>query len=159
MMHSIRHLVPGDVVLFRKLNAMFAAAFDDADSYAGAIPSDRYLECLLDKPSVIALVALDKDDVVAGLVAYVLDKFERERSEIYIYDLAVAQSHRRRGIATALIRELARIARKIRAYVIYVQADRGDEPAVRLYESLGKREEVFHFDIDVSLIISARVGN
>lgn len=33
------------------------------------------------------------------------------------------------------------------AWVIYVQADRGDEPAIRLYESLGVREEILHFDI------------
>ncbi len=31
------------------------------------------------------------------LAAYVPDKFERERREIYIYDLAVADGHRRRG--------------------------------------------------------------
>ena len=47
---------------------------------------------------------------VSPLVGYVLDKFEQERSEVYIYDLAVAESHRRRGIATALIARLQRIA-------------------------------------------------
>jgi aminoglycoside 3-N-acetyltransferase I len=36
--------------------------------------------------------------------------------------------------------------------VIFVQADTGAEdiPAVRLYESLGTREEVLHFDIHVA---------
>ena len=76
-----------------------------------------------------------------------LEKFEQERSEIYIYDLAVAEVHRRRGIATALIGELQRIAAATGAWVIYVQADYGDEPAVALYEKLGTREEVMHFDI------------
>jgi aminoglycoside 3-N-acetyltransferase I len=32
---------------------------------------------------------------------------------------------------------------------MYVQADRGDQPAIRLYESLGTREDVHHFDIPV----------
>jgi aminoglycoside 3-N-acetyltransferase I len=85
--------------------------------------------------------------VVGGLAAYVLEKFEQERREIYIYDLAVAEQHRRKGIATRLINELRQIARERGAYVIYVQADIIDEPAVKLYESLGKREEVLHFDI------------
>jgi aminoglycoside 3-N-acetyltransferase I len=31
--------------------------------------------------------------------------------------------------------------------VIYVQADHGDAPAISLYESLGTREDVLHFDI------------
>jgi aminoglycoside 3-N-acetyltransferase I len=31
--------------------------------------------------------------------------------------------------------------------VIFVQADIGDDPAIKLYESLGTREDVHHFDI------------
>ena len=76
-----------------------------------------------------------------------LDKLEQRRSEIYIYDLAVAEAHRRQGIATALIEELKDIASRIGAWVIYVQADYGDEPAIALYEKLGTREDVMHFDI------------
>ena len=87
--------------------------------------------------------------MVGGLVAYELDKFEQERSELYIYDLAVQEHHRRHGIATALIERLRSIASARGAWVIYVQADYGDEPAIALYEKLGTREEVMHFDIDV----------
>ena len=35
------------------------------------------------------------------------------------------------------------------AYVIYVQADLGDEAAIALYSKLGLREGVLHFDIAV----------
>jgi aminoglycoside 3-N-acetyltransferase I len=34
--------------------------------------------------------------------------------------------------------------------VIFVQADRADAAAIRLYASLGTREEPYHFDIDVA---------
>src|SRR3546814_11981030 len=80
--------------------------------------------------------------MVCRIAAYVLPKFEQERSEIYIYDLAVAQAHRRQGIATAMIDELRRIASQRGAWVIYVQADLGDEPAIALYTKLGMREDV-----------------
>lgn len=93
------------------------------------------------------MAALRDDEVVGGLAAYVLDKFERQRSEIYIYDLAVADGHRRTGIATALIDALRGIARRLGAWVVFVQADRGDTPAIALYSKLGTREEVLHFDI------------
>ncbi len=73
----------------------------------------------------------------------------RERSEIYIYDLAVLPAHRRQGIATALVGELKQVAAARGAYVVFVQADCGDAPAVALYSRLGKREEVLHFDIAV----------
>jgi len=90
---------------------------------------------------------LNSGEVVAGLAAYELRKFEQERSEIYIYDLAVAAAHRRKGIATALIRELQGIATERGAYVIFVQADVIDSAAIALYSKLGVREDVLHFDI------------
>jgi aminoglycoside 3-N-acetyltransferase I len=93
---------------------------------------------------------LKNGSVVGGIAAYELQKFEQERSEIYIYDLAVAAAHRREGIATALIQELKKIGAAREAYVIFVQADIGDIPAIELYTKLGTREEVLHFDIAVA---------
>jgi aminoglycoside 3-N-acetyltransferase I len=49
----------------------------------------------------------------------------------------------------ALIRELQRIGDDRGAYVIFVQADPPDEPAIALYSKLGVREELLHFDIPV----------
>ena len=88
-------------------------------------------------------------EVVGGLAAYELDKFEQDRREIYIYDLAVIERHRRRGVATGLIGELRKIASEQNVYVIFVQADTEDGPAIALYESLGTKETAYHFDIDV----------
>jgi aminoglycoside 3-N-acetyltransferase I len=150
MTYSYHQLTATDLPLLKRLLKMFGEAFDDVPTYQDAVPSDDYLTSLLAKPHFIALTATAGDEVVGGLAAYVLDKFERDRREIYIYDLAVAGPHRRRGIATSLIKQLVEIARDQRAYVIFVQADRGDEPAIKLYESLGTREDVHHFDIGVS---------
>ena len=82
--------------------------------------------------------------------AYELEKFERARSEFYIYDLAVSEKYRRRGIATSLIQRLREIAARRGAWVIFDQADCGDDPAIALYEKLCAGEEVLHFDIRVS---------
>jgi len=144
---TVRSLGPDDVGSLRDLLRVFGEAFDDAERYSGAQPSQSYLERLLRGDSFIGIAALEGDDVVGGLAAYELPKFEQERSEIYIYDLAVAAAHRRRGIATALIDELKRVAAARGAWVIFVQADRGDEPAIALYSKLGAREDVLHFDI------------
>lgn len=128
---------------------MFGKAFGDEHSYGERRPGAVYLAGLLTRDEFIALAATDGDQVVGGLAAYELRKFEQERSEVYIYDLAVAASHRRRGIATRLIEALRHIARVRGAYVVYVQADCGDQPAIALYTKLGRREDVLHFDIDV----------
>jgi len=120
-----------------QLLAVFAEAFEDPDAYQGAVPGDDYLQRLLGKPHFIALAALDGETVVGGLAAYELEKFERARSEVYIYDLAVRAESRRRGVATQLISTLQGIARDRGAWVIFVQADRGDEPAIRLRQRIG----------------------
>jgi aminoglycoside 3-N-acetyltransferase I len=62
-------------------------------------------------------------EVVGGIAAYMLPKFEQERSEMYIYDLAVASAHRRQGIATAMIGRLKVIASERGAYVVLFQND------------------------------------
>lgn len=149
MSYTFKQLRSDEVALMKELIQVFAVAFEDQDSYQSDVPSDEYLRTWLGKPHVIALIAQDGESVVGGLVAYELEKFEQDRREIYIYDLAVAEAHRRKGIATNLINELKRIAKERDAYVIYVQADHGDEPAIRLYESLGTKEDVYHFDITV----------
>jgi len=148
-MAQIRRVSPDDIELFRNSMLVFGEAFREMDTYTKKIPSEEYIRALLQKDSFIALVALEDGKVVGALAAYVLEKFEQERKEIYIYDIAVSEAYRRRGIATALIKRLKDIAKEVEAYVIYVQADRGDEAAIRLYESFGKKEEVLHFDIDV----------
>jgi aminoglycoside 3-N-acetyltransferase I len=88
---------------------VFGDAFGEAEKYGGG-PDDAYLARLLAKDHFIALAATKDGAVVGGLAAYELEKFEQARSEIYIYDLAVAAAQRRQGIATALIEGLRRIA-------------------------------------------------
>jgi aminoglycoside 3-N-acetyltransferase I len=63
--------------------------------------------------------------------------------------LAVLEGHRRKGIATGMIGALSKIAAERQVYVIFVQADLGDSPAIALYESLGTKETAHHFDIEV----------
>jgi aminoglycoside 3-N-acetyltransferase I len=149
---TITRLGPDDLRWMHQLLTVFSEAFDDPESYDSARPDDNYLLDLLSSPGFFAVVAIEAEQVVAGLAAYELRKFEQQRSELYIYDLAVAESHRRRRIATALIERLGREAAAIGAWVVYVQADYGDEPAIALYQKLGTREDVMHFDIPVTQV-------
>jgi aminoglycoside 3-N-acetyltransferase I len=148
---SIRHLTPNDTELLAALLTIFGEAFNEVETYGGKRPGAEYLKQLLSGESFIALVALKGGQTVGGLAAYELRKFEQQRSEIYIYDLAVSETHRREGIATALINELKTVAASRGAYVIFVQADIGDEAAIALYTKLGIRENVLHFDIAVGV--------
>lgn len=131
----------------RALNAVFGDAFDDPELYRADTPDDAWLARVLGRDHVIVLAAETDGRITGGLVAYELEKLEKARTEVYLYDLAVDARHRRRGIATALIRRLGAIAHQRGAWVVFVQADPPDAAAVALYGKLGQREAVLHFDI------------
>ncbi|MDY6781495.1 MAG: AAC(3)-I family aminoglycoside N-acetyltransferase [Cyanobacteriota bacterium] len=147
---EILQLKPTDVLQFEEMMTLFGEAFEEIATYCDNRPSRLYLESLLASHDFIAIAAIQQEKVVGGLAAYELKKFEQERSEIYIYDLAVAASHRRQGIATALIQKVRKVASERGIGIIFVQADYQDAPAIALYEKLGARAEVLHFDIAVS---------
>ena len=129
---------------------MMGDAFEDRATYTAAQPEATYISELLADDRFIAIAAFEDSTVVGGLAAYVLPKFEQARREMYLYDLAVAAPFRRKGVASALITALRDEAAACGAYVIFVQADPPDAPAVALYERFGTREDVYHFDIPVN---------
>lgn len=158
---EVHLLKADDTAMLRDMLVMFGHAFDDVPAYTHQQPDDAYLHGLLASSTFIAIAAVNGADpaavtggrcVVGGLAAYVLPKFEQARSEVYIYDLAVAAAHRRQGIATALISAVCAEASRRGAYVVFVQADLVDEPAVALYTKLGVREDVLHFDLPVHTV-------
>ena len=146
----IRALGGEDVGAMRAMLGMFGKAFGEPKTYTAAQPDDAYLKQLLSSSAFVAIAAFEESSVIGGIAAYVLPKFEQARTELYIYDLAVEEANRRSGVATAMIEELKKVAVARGVYVIYVQADQGDEAAIALYTKLGVREEVLHFDIQPS---------
>jgi aminoglycoside 3-N-acetyltransferase I len=49
-----------------------------------------------------------------------------------------------------MIQEVKAAAARRGSYVVFVQADYGDDAAIALYTKLGAREDVLHFDIALS---------
>lgn len=145
--YRIDELGADDILSLRDMLALFGEAFEDRATYVERQPDDEYNHRLLTDSNFVAIVARSGSHITGGLAGYVLRKFEQARSEFYIYDLAVAVNHRRRGVATALIDELKRVCARRGVYVIFVQADYGDDAAIALYTKLGIREDVMHFDI------------
>lgn len=143
----ITRLTADDLGDARALNAVYARAFEDADTYSANHPSDGALRRVLARDTTIVLVAKVDGEVIGGLTAYELPKLESGLPEVYLYDLAVDAPHRRRGIALALIHHLRDLAAGLGAGVIFVQADRPDTAAVALYQRFGEAEEPLHFDI------------
>lgn len=149
MKFDIKLLEPTDLDLLGAALDCFSEVFHDRETYSANRPDADYFKALLSGDSFLCLVATQGKEVVGALAAYELKKFEQRRSELYIYDLAVYELYRRRGVATALIDRLRIVAKDRGAWVIFVQADYVDLPATRLYSKLGKKEAVLHFDLAV----------
>jgi aminoglycoside 3-N-acetyltransferase I len=151
MSFTTKRLGAADLDQMKALLRLFGEVFNEPDTYHGAVPGDTYLRERLCDDTFFCVVALDPAGmIIGGLAAYELKKFEQERSEVYIYDLAVDAAHRRKGVATALIRTLGAAARKRGAYLMFVQADVGeeDEAANALYRKLASEMIVAnHYDI------------
>lgn len=150
MEYSIHRLNAEDIDTIVELNHLFGDVFEDNDNYVEDIPSNTYLASFLSSDNHVVLVSKNDEKVVGGLVAYVLTKFEKERKELYIYDLAVSRDFQRKGIGRALIEELKVVARNMDAYVIFVQADEGDD-AVKFYESLQPDENIRSRNFDFTV--------
>lgn len=134
----------------RAMLAMFGEAFGEPTTYTAQQPNDAYLKRLLSGDNFVAVAAFAAENVIGGIAGYLLPKFEQPRMELYVYDVAVATAYRRRGVATAMFQELKNVAAARGVYVIFVQADYGDEAAIALYTKLGVREDVLHFDISLT---------
>ena len=147
----IERLGPGDAARLAALNDLFAEVFAMPAEYQGARPGRAYADKLLANRAVVLLGAWIEGELAGALAAYELPKFEQERSEYHIYDLAVHERFRRQGVATALIDETRRIAKERGAWTVFIQANTEpeDEPAIALYRKLAKSEEsALHFDIE-----------
>ena len=95
--------VRADLPVMKEMLRLFGEVFEEPETYQKAVPSDEYLGSLLGSETFIPLAAIADGKVIGGLAAYVLRKFEQQRSEIYIYDLAVDENYRRRGVAAELL--------------------------------------------------------
>ncbi len=119
---AIRTLAPGDDSVVREL-----ATYDG--------PGDP--EALLGDPRTLMLVAFDGARPVGFVLAHELPRRHGERANIFVYEVEVAESHRRCGIAAALLTQLAELARErgIRAGFVLTEPD--NDPANALYRIVG----------------------
>ncbi len=83
------------------------------------------------------LVAFDSERPVGFVLAHDLPRRHGDRSGLFVYEVDVAATHRRRGVARALLERLAALARERGIRQGYVLTEVGNAPANALYEALG----------------------
>ena len=91
----------------------------------------------LDNPYNHLLVAVDGPETVGYLIAYELQRPDREQSMMHLYDITVSKKHRQNDIGTALIEELKSLCSTRPMMKMFVGTNRSNEAAVGLYEKTG----------------------
>jgi aminoglycoside 3-N-acetyltransferase I len=94
-------------------------------------------QALLEDPRTLLLVAFEAERPVGFVLAHELPRRHGDPAKLFVYEIDVAESHQRRGIASALLERLAGIARErgIRTGFVFTEPDNG--PANALYRSAG----------------------
>jgi aminoglycoside 3-N-acetyltransferase I len=125
---EIRHLGPGDD------GAVLAAGalFDDPPERAA---TRRFLE----EPTHHLLVAYDAGGEPVGFVTGVETTHPDKGTEMFLYELGVAESARRQGIGSTLTGALATLARQRGCYGMWVGTEDDNVAARRTYERAGAR--------------------
>ncbi len=125
-MPEIRMLGPGDdVVLGNVAPGVFDNALDPA----------LVAEFLRDRRHHLA-IAIDEGQVV-GFASGVHYVHPDKPAELFINEVAVAPNHHRRGIGTAVVRELLEHATRLGCREAWVLTDRDNHAAMHLYASTG----------------------
>jgi aminoglycoside 3-N-acetyltransferase I len=94
-------------------------------------------EALLADPRTLLLVAFDAGRPVGLVLAHELPRRHGDRSSLFIYEVDIAETHRRLGIASALLARLASLARERGIRSGFVLTDDDNAPANALYASAG----------------------
>jgi aminoglycoside 3-N-acetyltransferase I len=94
-----------------------------------------------------SVVAYDGGERVGTVFVHELPRLTRGRAMYLVYDVDVVDSHRRRGIATAMLERLAALARARGIEEGFVLTEPDNEAANRLYAKAGGvRSEVVMWD-------------
>jgi ribosomal protein S18 acetylase RimI-like enzyme len=126
---DIRRLGPGDDEAVLAARALF----DDR-------PEREATRRFLAEPRHHLLVAYDGADTPLGFVTGVEMTHPDKGTEMFLYELGVDESARRRGVGRTLVQALATLAREQGCYDMWVLADAGNEAAQATYASAGGRE-------------------
>jgi aminoglycoside 3-N-acetyltransferase I len=97
--------------------------------------SDAYIDRLLARSDFWVFAAVDGARPAGGLTAHILPMTIFEGSEVFIYDIAVAPDHQRRGIGRGLLEAVRSTARNAGIATVFVLADDEDSGALDFYRA------------------------
>ena len=114
--------------------------------------NESYAREFLNDPRHHLVVAVD-GGVIVGSVSAIHYVHPDKAPELWINEVGVASSYQRQGIAKAIMQELFQLGRELGCKNAWVLTERSNEPANRLYHSVGGQVDsddtvMYEFDIN-----------
>lgn len=125
-MIEMRVLAAGDDAIVLKV----------ADGVFDSAVQRRLVTEFLSDPRHHLVVAVD-DGLVVGMASGVHYVHPDKPAELWINEVGVAPTHRRRGIATALVKSMLEVGRRLSCKEAWVLTDRANPAAMGLYAASG----------------------
>jgi ribosomal protein S18 acetylase RimI-like enzyme len=91
----------------------------------------------LSRPSNVLIVAVEADQPIGFLLAYLLDRVDRDQPMACLYEIDVLESHRRQGAGRAMVDALKAVCTQAAATKIWAITHRSNAAAVGLYRTTG----------------------
>lgn len=127
----IKRLEPGDEAIARQVISGLKNTGD-------CPPADfRHVTKLLQEETTFVIAAIDDEEPVGFLIAYLLTRLAENRPMMLFYEIEVAESHRRKGIARQMIEKLQEMCRENSVLKMWVLTEESNPAAMRLYEATG----------------------
>jgi ribosomal protein S18 acetylase RimI-like enzyme len=100
-------------------------------------PTAEYLARFLSRPDNVFVVATMDGVPVGFLLAYLIDRADRDQQMMFLYEIGVAELHRRRGVGTQMITQLKGLCSAQNVMKMWVPTGRSNVAATRLYARTG----------------------
>jgi GNAT superfamily N-acetyltransferase len=124
----IRRLSEVDAALAEQLNAEFdeGMVWDEGEGRRFLADADN-----------LFLAAFWDERVCGFATAYRLQRVDRRRAEVLLYEIGVNEAFQRRGVGTALVAAVKHWAREVSADEVWVLTERDNTAAMALYAATG----------------------
>jgi len=129
---EIKKLDSGEIALAKELILLFG--FDDENH---VLPSDEYIAKMLARNDFHVIIALENNQLIGGLTAYEMTMFKCETTEMFLYEIEVAETRRQKGVGKALIEFLKQICHEKNIVEMFVGTEKDNSAARALYAATG----------------------
>jgi ribosomal protein S18 acetylase RimI-like enzyme len=109
------------------------------EQFAGKAVSSEYLKEFLASPTNYLIVAEIENNLAGFLLAHALQRLKQESHKMFIYEIDVGETYRRKGVGTALIQYILEIVRQEKMMNAFVFTSHSNKGAVEFYKSTGGR--------------------